>query len=188
EAGVKLDFGNIGGNIGVFQIEKPQAYMNSDMVFGLAGAQRNRGLELNVYGEPTRGVRLLGGITFMDPELRGTKAGLQDGNDAIGVPRYQAVLGVEWDVPALTGLTLQAYAQRRGSQYVNIDNSAKIPAWTRIDLGARYATKIDGRNVVWRAGVDNVADKQYWATVGNDFGQITQGMGRVYKLSMSVDF
>ena len=188
EAGVKLDFGNIGGNIGVFQIEKPQAYVNSDNVFGLAGSQRNRGLELNIYGEPMRGVRLLGGITFMDPELRGTKAALQDGNDAIGVPRYQAVLGAEWDVPALTGLTLQAYVQRRGSQYVNIDNTGKIPAWTRVDLGARYATKIDGRNVIWRAGVDNVTDKEYWSTVGNDFGQLTQGMGRVYKLSMSVDF
>ncbi|MBO9356711.1 TonB-dependent siderophore receptor [Bordetella petrii] len=188
EAGVKLDFGNIGGNIGVFQIEKPEAYTNSDNVFGLAGSQRNRGLEMNIYGEPMRGVRLLGGITFMDPELRGTQGAAQDGNDAIGVPRYQAVIGAEWDVPALTGLTLQAYVQRRGSQYVNIDNTAKIPAWTRLDLGARYATQIAGHNVVWRAAVDNVTDKKYWATVGNDFGQITQGMGRVYKLSMSVDF
>ena len=188
EAGVKFDFGNLGGNIGIFQIEKPQAYMDSDLVFGLAGSQRNRGLELNIYGEPTKGVRLLGGITFMDPELRGTQGAKQDGNDAMGVPRYQALIGAEWDIPALTGLTLQAYVQRRGSQYVNIDNTAKIPAWTRVDLGARYATKIDGHNVVWRAGVDNVTDKKYWATVGNSFGQLTQGMGRVYKLSMSVDF
>ncbi|CAM4385724.1 TonB-dependent siderophore receptor [Bordetella tumbae] len=188
EAGVKFDFGNIGGNIGVFQIEKPQAYTNSDLVFGIAGSQRNRGLEMNIYGEPMKGVRLLGGITFMDPELRGTAGAEQDGNDAIGVPRYQAVMGAEWDVPALTGLTLQAYVQRRGSQYVNIDNTGKIPAWTRIDLGARYATNIDGHNVVWRAGVDNVTDKKYWSTVGNSFGQLTQGMGRVYKLSMSVDF
>src|SRR5690606_30800572 len=78
EAGVKFDFGNIGGNIGVFQIEKPEAYTNSDLVFGIAGSQRNRGLEMNVYGEPVKGVRLLGGITFMDPELRGT-AGRSEG-------------------------------------------------------------------------------------------------------------
>lgn len=188
EAGIKFDLGNLGGHIGVFQIEKPEAHTNSAGVFGLAGSQRNRGLEFNVYGEPVSGVRLLGGVTFMDPELRGTAGGQQDGNDAIGVPRYQAVLGAEWDVPALTGLTLQAYVQRRGSQYVNIDNTAKIPAWTRLDLGARYSAKISGHQVVWRAGVDNVTDKKYWATVGNQFGQITQGMGRVYKLSMSVDF
>ncbi|WP_160356710.1 TonB-dependent siderophore receptor [Bordetella sp. 02P26C-1] len=188
EAGVKVDLGDIGGYVGVFQIEKPEAYTNSDGVFGVAGSQRNRGVELNVYGEPVKGVRLLGGVTLMDPELRGTAGGRQDGNNAIGVPRYQAVLGAEWDVPELTGLTLQAYVQRRGSQYVNADNTAKIPAWTRLDLGARYATKIDGHAVVWRAGVDNVTDKRYWATVGNDFGQLTQGMGRVYKLSMSVDF
>ena len=188
EAGVKFDFGDIGGNIGIFQIEKPEAHTNADGVFGIAGSQRNRGLEFNLYGEPVKGVRLLGGITFMDPELRGTEGARQDGNNAIGVPRYQAVLGAEWDIPSLKGLTLQAYVQRRGSQYVNIDNTAKIPAWTRIDLGARYATQIDGHNVVWRAGVDNVTDKKYWATVGNAFGQLTQGMGRVYKLSMSVDF
>jgi len=188
EAGVKFDYDSIGGNIGLFQIEKPEAYTDSSGQFGLAGSQRNRGLELSIYGEPVTGVRLLGGITFMDPELRGTAAAKQDGNHAIGVPRYQAVMGAEWDIPALTGLTLQAYVQRRGSQYVNIDNTGKIPAWTRLDLGARYSTKIDGRNVVWRAGVDNVTDKKYWATVGNQFGQLTQGMGRVYKLSMSVDF
>lgn len=188
EAGVKFDYGTIGGNIGVFQIEKPEAHTNSAGDFGLAGSQRNRGLEFSVYGEPVNGVRVLGGITFMDPELRGTAGGKQDGNNAIGVPRYQAVMGAEWDIPALTGLTLQAYVQRRGSQYANIDNSAKIPAWTRLDLGARYTTKIDGHQVVWRAGVDNVTDKKYWSTVGNQFGQITQGMGRVYKLSMSVDF
>lgn len=189
EVGVKLDFGTVGGNVGVFQIEKPEAYTDAVTgVFGRAGEQRNRGIELNVYGEATRGVRLLGGITLMDPELRDTEVASQNGNDAIGVPRYQAVMGAEWDVPYVNGLTLQAYAQRRGSQYINADNSAKIPAWNRFDLGARYATKIDNRNVVWRAGVDNVTDKQYWSTVGNDFGQITQGRGRIYKLSMSVDF
>ena len=189
EVGVKLDFGTVGGNVGVFQIEKPEAYTDAvTRVFGRAGEQRNRGIELNVYGEATRGVRLLGGITLMDPELRDTEVASQNGNDAIGVPRYQAVMGAEWDVPYVNGLTLQAYAQRRGSQYINADNSAKIPAWNRFDVGARYATKIDNRNVVWRAGVDNVTDKQYWSTVGNDFGQITQGRGRIYKLSMSVDF
>ncbi|MDQ2147412.1 TonB-dependent siderophore receptor [Alcaligenaceae bacterium C4P045] len=189
EVGLKLDFGTVGGNVGVFQIEKPEAYTDAvTRVFGRAGEQRNRGIELNVYGEATRGLRLLGGITLMDPELRDTEVASQNGNDAIGVPRYQAVMGAEWDVPYVNGLTLQAYAQRRGSQYINADNSAKIPAWNRFDLGARYATKIDNRNVVWRAGVDNVTDKQYWSTVGNDFGQITQGRGRIYKLSMSVDF
>lgn len=188
EAGVKFDYGTIGANIGVFQIEKPEAYTNSSGEFGLAGSQRNRGVELNVYGEPMTGVRLLGGITFMDPKLRGTAGANQDGNNAIGVPQYQAVVGAEWDVPMLNGLALQAYVQRRGSQYVNIDNTAKIPAWTRLDLGARYSTKIDGHQVIWRAGVDNVTDKKYWSTVGNQYGQITQGMGRVYKLSMSVDF
>ncbi|MDQ2140436.1 TonB-dependent siderophore receptor [Alcaligenaceae bacterium B3P038] len=189
EVGTKFDFGSIGGNVGVFQIEKPVAYTDlATGIFGPAGNQRNRGVELNLYGEAVKGVRLLGGVTFIDPELRDPAVAANAGNDAPGVSRYAAVLGAEWDLPVVNGLTLQAFAQRRGSQYVDAANTLKVPAWNRFDAGARYTTKIDGRTVVWRAGVDNITDKRYWSNVGADFNQLTQGIGRIYKLSMSVDF
>ncbi|SOE46659.1 TonB-dependent receptor [Orrella dioscoreae] len=189
EAGVKADFGDYGASFAVFQIQRPDFYQDINTnIFSDAGRQRNRGVELNVYGEPMTGLRLIGGITLMQAKLRNTNGGLQDGNYARGVPKYQAVLGAEYDLPALQGLTLQGHVSRRGAQYIDINNSAEIPAWTRVDLGARYTTKLQGKEVTWRLGVDNVFDKKYWATVAPQFGQITAGTGRVYKATMSVAF
>ncbi|GAB2906894.1 TonB-dependent receptor [Paralcaligenes ginsengisoli] len=189
EAGIKVDLGNYGGSLGVFQIEKPVAYLDpATNIFGPSGEQRNRGVELNVYGEPLRGWRVLGGVTFMDPRLTKTSGGANDDNYAPGVPRFQGVISTEWDLRGVPGLTLQASLLHHGSEYTSATNAYKIPSWTRLDLGARYATKVNGHNVVWRAGVENVANRAYWASIAPQFGQITQGEGRTVKLSMSADF
>lgn len=41
-------------------------------------------------------------------------------------------------------------------------NTQEIPGWNRLDVGARYATKVGGRPVVVRANVENVLDDAYW--------------------------
>lgn len=191
EAGVKVDLGDLGGSLGVFQIQKPEAYTDpATGVFGANGKQRNRGVELNLYGEPVQGWRVVGGVTLMQPKLRNTAGGLNDGNDAAGVSRFLAVLGAEWDMAGVPGLTLQANVRHQGSQYTSAANDYKIDSWTRLDLGASYLTKVSGHNVALRAGIDNVTDRRYWAT-GSSMapnGTLTQGRGRVFKLSMSADF
>jgi len=188
EVGVKLDYGRIGGSLALFEIEKPVGMMNSDGYYDLYGEQRNRGMELNVFGEPVYGVRLMGSAQWMAPELTKTADGANDGNDAAGVPRYQLRLGGEWDVPALENLTLNAAVMRTGSQYANASNSAKLDAWTRLDLGARYSMKVNEQTLTWRATVENVTDEKYWATVDDSGYYLTQGDPRTLKLSMSVDF
>lgn len=190
EAGVKFDLGKIGGSLGVFQLQKPQAYTNAAGVFGTHGEQRNRGVELSVYGQPLAGWRVLGGVTLMQPRLRHTADGNDDGNDAAGVSRLIATLGTEWDVAAVNGLTLQANLRYQGPQYTSASNDYQIPGWTRLDLGTSYQTRISGHHVKLRAGVANVANRRYWATVGSmaPDGYLTQGAGRTYKVSVSTDF
>ena len=188
EAGVKFDYGTFGGNVSVFQIQKPQAYLDpASNVFSAAGRQRNRGVELSAYGEPVDGVRVLGGLTLLQPKLRNTPNGETDGNRAVGVPNYQATLGAEYDIAAVPGLSVQAFVLRKGTQYIDIENTMKLKPSTRLDLGARYATKVSGHNVVWRAGVNNVTNRNYWDSV-SEFSQVTQSTPRTYRLSMSVDF
>lgn len=191
EAGVKVDLGDLGGSLGVFQIQKPEAYIDpATGVFGLNGKQRNRGVEFNIYGEPINGWRLTGGVTYMQPKLRNTAGGLNDGNHAAGVSRFIAVMGSEWDVAALPGLSLQAQVRHQGGQYTSASNEYKTASWTRLDLGAAYRTQVSGHNVTLRAAVDNVTDRRYWATVGTMAanGSLTQGRGRIFKISMSADF
>jgi iron complex outermembrane receptor protein len=49
-----------------------------------------------------------------------------------------------------------------GGREVLPDNTARIPGWTRYDLGARYVQAAGGTMLTWRAGVDNVFDRRAW--------------------------
>ncbi|MCM5704071.1 TonB-dependent receptor [Larsenimonas salina] len=188
EVGVKVDYGTLGGGISLFQIKQPQVAI-TDNVAGYDGEQRNRGLELNVFGEPIEGVRVLASASWMDPELRGTTGGANDGNDAPGVPGYRYVLGGEWDLPALDGLTATGRVTRTGSQYVDAANELSVDAWTRLDLGLRYRMPMNGSALIWRLNVDNVTDAAYWASASTTGSQtLLQGRPRTVKLSATLDF
>ena len=89
---------------------------------------------------------------------------------SIGAPKTQLSLGGEWDVPGAAGLSLNARAVYTSTQYADLANTKQLPSWTRLDLGARYLTQVAGRDVTLRARVDNVADRNYWASAVSSFG------------------
>lgn len=189
EVGIKYDGGNLGGSLAVFTTERPFSIVDNG-AFTDGGEQRNRGIELSVFGEPTYGVRLLGGLTLLDAELTSTQNGLNEGNHAIGVPRTQANIGGEWDVPGTNGLTLTSRVVYTDSQYADAANDLEVPSWTRVDLGARYRMVIDERDVTLRARLDNVTGRDYWASVGGypNANYMVLGAPRTLSLSATVDF
>ncbi len=189
EVGIKYDGGNLGGSLALFTTDRPFSTVENG-VFTDGGEQRNRGIELSVFGEPTYGVRLLGGLTLLDAELTSTQNGLNEGNHAIGVPRTQANIGGEWDVPDSNGLTLTSRVVYTSSQYADAANDLEAPSWTRLDLGARYRMVIDERDVTLRARLDNVTGRDYWASVGGypNANYLVLGAPRTLSLSATVDF
>lgn len=191
EVGAKWQTGSFTNTISVFQIAKPGTIADDSTtplpMLRLNGEQRNRGIEWTIFGELTRGLRMLGGVTYTQARLTKTQDGLQDGNQAAGVPPWSANLGLDWDVPGLPGLALNGRVIYTSSQYVDNFNSLKMPSWTRLDLGARYAITLGSRPVVFRAAVDNVFDRNYWQDVFYS-GSVNPGAPRIFRLSASVDF
>ncbi|MEZ2221559.1 TonB-dependent receptor [Rhizobium sp. RCC_161_2] len=190
EIGAKFDLGRVIVSTAVFQIEKPFGQLESQgsgLVFVNGGEQRNRGLEINVAGEVTSDVRLLGGVAFIDGKLTKTNNAATVGNKPIGVPSVQANLGAEWDTQFLEGLTLAANMIYTDGQFADTANKQELASWTRFDLGARYATEIQQRPVTFRASVENVFNRDYWSGVAS-FGTISQGAPLTVKLSMTTDF
>ncbi|MGE6371799.1 TonB-dependent receptor [Stutzerimonas stutzeri] len=189
EIGLKYDGGNLGGSIAVFSTERPFGIVENQ-VFREGGEQRNRGIELSVFGEPAYGTRLLGGLTLLDAEQKKTLNGVNDGNDAIGVPKAQANIGGEWDVPGVQGLTLTSLVVHTGKQYASASNDLRLPSWTRLDLGARYRMTIDDRDVTFRARLDNATGRDYWASAGGYPGAnyLVLGAPRTLSVSATVDF
>lgn len=187
EAGVKLDWNSYGATFGVYRIEQPNSATTNN-VFNVDGEQINKGVELNLFGEPVDGVRVLAGATWLDTEQKKTSNGATDGKRAAGVPRFQFNLGTEWDVPGIEGAAISGRLLRTGGEYVNAANSLSIPAWTRVDLGARYGFKADDKYITLRANIENVANKAYWASASTANNYLTQGEPRTLKLSATVDF
>lgn len=185
EAGVRLDMDSYGASLGVYRIEQPSSYTQNG-IFRVDGQQQNKGLELNVYGEPLDGLRLLSGATLMKTEIEGSTNGVNDGNRAVGVPRFQLNVGADWDVPGIEGAALSARMLRTGGQYLNAANTQSIPTWNRFDVGSRYAFRVDEKEITLRANLENVANKAYWASANG--GYLTQGTPRTLKVSATVDF
>ena len=186
EVGLKVDYGTFTSSLSLFQIKKPSGELASG-VYSVQGEQRNRGLELNIFGEVAQGTRLLGGVTLLDAELTKSATVANRGNKPVGVPEVQANLWAEWDLPWVEGLTLTSGAIYTGSQYVNQANTLELDPWTRIDAGARYSTQIEGRPTTFRATVQNLFDQAYWSGVAS-YGAFSQGAPRTLLLSASVDF
>ncbi|MEX5688813.1 MULTISPECIES: TonB-dependent receptor [Pseudomonas] len=192
EAGAKYDAGAFAVTAAVFRIKQPAYETNATTrVFGPNGKRENTGVELSVFGEPLDGFRLLGGVMYIDSKLKETTNGTFDGNRAPATPKYNVNLGAEWDVPTVQGLTLTSRGIYSSSQYLDQSNNKEIDSWERFDVGARYAFKVEQKNITLRANIENVADKRYWSSAGaSDDSEpgLTLSTPRTYLLSATVDF
>ncbi|RON45241.1 TonB-dependent receptor [Pseudomonas frederiksbergensis] len=192
EVGAKYDAGPFAVTAAVFRIKQPAYETNATTrVFGPNGKRENTGVEVSMFGEPLDGFRLLGGVMYIDSELKKTTDGLFDGNRAPATPKYNVNLGAEYDVRSVQGLTLTSRAIYSSSQYLDQSNVKEIDAWTRMDVGARYAFKVDEKNVTLRGNIENVANKRYWSSAGaSDDSEpgLTLSTPRTYLLSATVDF
>jgi iron complex outermembrane receptor protein len=187
EVGVKYDFGRLAMTLAAFEVSQPSAYTQNG-VFGAFGEQRHRGLEFGTFGEITDGIRILGGATYIDSVLTKTQNGTNNGKEGVAVPDLQANIGMEWDTPFVRDLTLSGRMVYTSTQYLNAANTQELPAWTRFDIGARYAIETHGVPIVIRANVLNVFDESYWASAAASSGRAGLSLPRTFLLSTSFQF
>ena len=183
EIGLKYDGGNIGGSVTVFRSRKPEAGLNQDNVYEVLYDQENTGVELMAYGNLTRDLTVLGGVSYLDADA--------DGNDAIGSPDTQANLNLEYRVPQMPDLAVDGRVIYTSSQYADEANDQKVDSWTRLDLGARYLIALsDDKFLTLRGRVENVTGEDYWASAGGYPGEgyLTIGAPRTVLVSATLDF
>lgn len=196
EVGFKYDLGSFALTASLFEIKQasgiagtaPPGVLPS---FSVDGLQVNRGIEFTVFGEPLQGLRLLGGITLIDAELRNVAIDRfgsdNNGNRAPGVPEVAVSLYGEYDLPWVAGLTATGRVVYNGSTFYDQRNLQEVDDWTRVDVGLRYA--LEGpfdKPMVLRAGIENVFDENYWASSARGF--LAAGAPRTFTLSASMEF
>ncbi len=188
EIGFKYDLGSVAFTAALFEIRQASGYTTAATnIYSVDGLQVNRGIELSAFGEPIDGLRLLGGVTFMDAELARTRNGTADGKDAPGVPKTAVSLYGEYDLPSVENLTLTGRVVYSGSTFYDQANTQKVDGWTRVDLGARYKFESEnGKPIEIRANVENVFNENYWASSAR--GYLAAGAPRTFMVSASFDF
>lgn len=194
EIGLKYDSDRLGYGLAYFTTDKPRSYTDisdpSAPRFTTSGEDHHQGVELTVFGLAAADVKLLGGVTWLDTEQKKTGNTDLDGNRVIGVPEFQANIGAEWELPYVKGLAVDGRVVYTGSSYADAANDLKVPSWTRFDVGARYLVQVNGKELTLRARVNNLFDRDYWASVGGheNYGYLVAGGPRAVTLTATMDF
>lgn len=150
------------------------------------GRQVHRGIELSLAGQVLDSLRMTTSLLLLDAEIEKTDDPALEGKRPVNVPGSAVSAYLDWSVPWVKGLGLLGGVFYVGERMATPDNSAKLPAYTRLDLGARYVAELAGRGLVLRAGVDNVTDERYWESVDTS-GALRVGMDRTYRLTAELD-
>ena len=195
EVGAKMNFSTVTASVSLFTTERATAIATAlpgppanAARFEASGLQRNKGIELSIQAEPVVGLRIIAGGSVIDARLRRQTNGLNEGRKVAGVPDYLINGNAEWDLPFVPALTVTGRIVHTGTQPANAANTLSLPSWTRLDLGARYVAVISDQPLTLRFGVDNLANRRYWATAfDSSRPDLLQGAPRTIKLSASID-
>jgi len=133
------------------------------------GTARHRGLEVEAEWR-AGALSLRGSAMWLRARRNGSDDPAVNGLRPTNVPTRSLKLQAAYNVPAVPGLALVGFVTHEGERMVLPDNSVATPGWTRVDLGARYTHRVGTQQWVWRAGVDNLADRRAWQEAPYQFG------------------
>ena len=183
ELGAKTEFETWSANLALFRVDRGLQYLNSNNVFVQNGQTRYQGIDLSAQMSLAKDWTLIGGVMYLDASNVRAAADV-DGKRAYGAPRVQGNLYVEYAVPQIAGLVLNAGGRYVGNEAVEADNSNFIGAYHTFDLGAHYSTSLGSHAITYRLGIDNLANEKYWLT---SWGFIlNQGTPRTVRASVTL--
>ncbi|MFC5548555.1 TonB-dependent siderophore receptor [Massilia aerilata] len=153
------------------------------------GRETHRGLELAADGK--LGAGLQAGVSLMALNTRqdGTGDAAIDGKRVTDAPNFKSTTWIEYAVPRLPGLKLDANWQYAGRKAFDVENRVLVPGYHVFGLGAAYGLKVGATKITLRARVDNLFDKFYWRDVTPALGgYLLPGAPRTFRLSGQFDF
>ena len=125
---------------------------------------RTEGIELQLAGEIRPGWVINAGYSYLDADERGRVAGAALANRRLAqVPEHMASL---WSrVNVIRRLGLGGGVTYQSSQFAAIDNSVRIPGYTRVDAALFYDVT---DNVSVQLNVENLFDTAYFPAAHNN--------------------
>jgi iron complex outermembrane receptor protein len=145
EVGFKTDRQKWGANLALFRVDQGYEYTNSANVF------------VNDW-------RLLGGVMWLNAKATDVDDPTIEGKRVYGAPRFTATGRVEYNPSYLRSLTVAFGGKYVSDTAVDAANTQFVPAYVTYDLSGRYDTRVAGKDVILRAGINNLFNRRYWTT------------------------
>ncbi|NOU45319.1 MAG: TonB-dependent siderophore receptor [Methyloglobulus sp.] len=143
----------------------------------IANNQRSQGIELDVTGQITDQLSLIGSYAFTDARVIKDYEGGTAGNKLPNVPEHSGSLWVKYDVngvDAQEGFSFGVGGVAAGSREGNFSDSFdvgdgfKLPGYVRMDAFAAYKMKVGATKVTTSFNIRNLLDKTYYESTDPD--------------------
>ena len=133
------------------------------------GVARHRGIEADV--EWRAGAwSLRSSLMHLQAKREGAADTHVNGLRPTNVPAHSIKAQAAYNLSAMPGLAVLAFVSHEGNRMALPDNRIATPGWTRLDIGARYTQRLSQALIVWRAGIDNLADTRAWKEAPYQYG------------------
>jgi len=169
-----------------FEVDRPSAFTNSERRYVQDGRTIYSGWEANASGELTREWSVYASALILDAEQRRAANPALIGKRPENTPRFSGSLFVEYRPDAVPGLALSGGVFHVGRRAVNNLNQGFVDGYTTFDLGARYSFDLAGTPMTARLAVENVANRRYWNSAGNNL--LGTSLPRTAKLALTARF
>ncbi|MGJ3700999.1 TonB-dependent siderophore receptor [Variovorax sp. AFSI2.2] len=184
ELGIKTGRERWSATAALFRIERGAEYADSANALVQDGQSIYQGLELGASTRLGSQWQVGANLMFLDASYRRGSDNI--GNRVAGAPNFVATAQVSYAVPQVPGLKLSADAKYTGSTMLNASNQLRLPGYAIANIGASYATRINGHDTTFRVAVNNLTNRRYWEYQYDNY--IKPGDPRTFSLSAKLDF
>ncbi|MDZ4802426.1 MAG: TonB-dependent siderophore receptor [Bryobacteraceae bacterium] len=146
------------------------------------GSQRSNGAEIGINGSVTRRWLVVGGYAWQDASVSSATTAAAQGARVALVPRHSVSLWNNYKVTSRLGAGLGVVQQ--GSLFTGIDNTVRLPSFTRVDTAVFYSVT---ENIRLQANMENLTDRRYYPTAHSN-NNIIPGSPRVLKVGLTARF
>lgn len=168
EGGVKTESfeGKLTSSIAYFHLTKDNLVTpdpNDPQLSIAIGKARSQGVEVDIAGQITDGLSLIGTYAYTDTKITKDYSGLQ-GNRLPYVPLHAGSLWLKYDFQQqpLQGLSLGGGVYLADRRFGDAGNSFSDEGYARVDLYAAYRYKLGPTNLTAQLNLNNITDTEYF--------------------------
>lgn len=177
EAGIKTQLfdDRLLATVAYYHLSKDNILVNNsatpDPFDKVANNQRSQGIELDLTGQLSHSLSVIGSYAFTDARVIKDFSDGTQGNRLANVPEHSGSLWLKYDVNGFNapqGLSVGLGGVAAGQREGDFANSFQLPGYVRMDAFAAYKMKVGPTKITTSFNIRNLLDKTYYESTDPD--------------------